>query len=136
MVDAIDERSVVLFIPETGDSLLIPMLFRREMEDLDDEDEMAWEMAQANRANPTIDSGPSQSNNVSEYYSGVGHHDAEHVILLVIPAVQGCTYSSIETPTDRHLRVGSITSILCFLESIKGYQAKPDRVGGSGTRRV
>jgi hypothetical protein len=39
--------------------------YHRENEDLDDEDELAWEMAQANRANPTIDAGPSQSGKVS-----------------------------------------------------------------------
>lgn len=38
---------------------------KRENEDLDDEDELAWEMAQANRANPTVDAGPSQSGKVS-----------------------------------------------------------------------
>jgi hypothetical protein len=41
------------------------LAMKRENEDLDDEDELAWEMAQANRANPTIDAGPSQSGKVS-----------------------------------------------------------------------
>jgi len=37
-----------------------------ENEDLDDEDEMAWEMAQASRANPFIESSTSRGESVGQ----------------------------------------------------------------------
>ena len=106
------------------------------MEDLDDEDEMAWEMAQANRANPTIDAGPSQSSKVrmsgistySQYGSDVQFQSSIH---SVVPAIQGRADPRIETVTYRDFRLSSAAGLWCVPQIVEGYAPKSDRVGGS-----